>query len=81
MVAARAFANGRRRQGAGGADQVVRHGRDRQPGRVRREHPGWHVSQGAAGDVGEDLLHDGVVAVLAFGLEHGYLELSRQPGL
>jgi len=27
------------RQGAGGAEEVVRHGRDRQPGGVRREHP------------------------------------------
>ena len=31
--------------------------------------PRWHVSQRAAGDVGEDLLHDGVVTVLAFGLD------------
>ena len=56
-------------QGAGGAEQVVRHGRDRQPGRVHSEHPGWHMNQGAAGDVGEDLLHDGVVAVLPLGLD------------
>ena len=33
------------------------------------KHPGRHVSQGAAGDVGEHLLHDGVVAVLPFGLD------------
>jgi hypothetical protein len=35
----------------------------------------------AAGDVGEDLLDDRVVAVLAFCLDELYLELSRQPGL
>jgi hypothetical protein len=39
------------------------------------------VSEGPAGDVGEDLLHDGVVAVLFLGLDQLYLELSRQPGL
>jgi hypothetical protein len=39
------------------------------------------VSKGAAGDVGEDLLDDGVVAVLSLGLDGLYLELSRQPGL
>jgi hypothetical protein len=39
------------------------------------------VRERPAGQVGEDLLHDGVVAVLAFGLEELYLELSRQPGL
>jgi hypothetical protein len=38
------------------------------------------MSKGAAGDVGEDLLHDGVVTVLPLGLDQGYLELSRQPG-
>jgi hypothetical protein len=37
-----------------------------------------HVSEGAAGDVGEYLLHDGVVAVLSLGLDQLYLELSRQ---
>jgi len=39
------------------------------------------MSQGPAGDVGEHLLHDGVVAVLALGLDELYLELSCQPGL
>ena len=57
------------RQGPGSAEQVVRHGRDRQPGRVRGEDPGRHVSQGSAGDVGEELLHDGVAAVLPLGLD------------
>ena len=47
----------------------MRHGRDRQPRGVRGEDPGWHVSQEAAGDVGEDLLHDRVVAVLPLGLD------------
>jgi len=36
---------------------------------------------GATGQVREDLLHQGVVAVVALGLEQPYLELSRQPGL
>jgi hypothetical protein len=39
------------------------------------------MSERAAGDVGEHLLHDRVVAVLALGLDHLYLELSCQPGL
>jgi hypothetical protein len=39
------------------------------------------MSKGSAGDVGEELLHDGVVAVLPLGLDQLYLELSRQPGL
>jgi hypothetical protein len=36
------------------------------------------VSERAAGDVGEDLLDDSVVAVLSLGLDQLYLELSRQ---
>jgi hypothetical protein len=43
--------------------------------------PGWQVRKGAANQVREDLLDDGVVAVLRFGLDQLYLELSRQPGL
>jgi hypothetical protein len=39
------------------------------------------VCERAAGHVGEDLLHDRVVAVLALGLDQLYLELSCQPGL
>jgi hypothetical protein len=39
------------------------------------------MSKRAAGNVGEDLLHDGVIPVLPLGLDHLYLELSRQPGL
>jgi hypothetical protein len=31
------------------------------------------MSKGSAGDIGEDLLHDGVVAVLPFGLDQLYL--------
>jgi hypothetical protein len=38
------------------------------------------MSKGAAGDVGEDLLHDGVVAVLFLGWGRLYLELPRQAG-
>ena len=32
--------------------------------------PGWQVRQGAAAQVREDLLDDGVVTVLRFGLDH-----------
>jgi hypothetical protein len=39
------------------------------------------VSERAAGDVGEDLLDDSVVAMLSLSLDELYLELSRQPGL
>jgi hypothetical protein len=42
-------------QGAGGADQVVRHGRDGKPGRVRGEDAGGKLGQRPAGNVGEDL--------------------------
>jgi hypothetical protein len=38
------------------------------------------VSERTAGDVGEDLLDDSVVAVLSLGLEQRYLELPCQPG-
>jgi hypothetical protein len=38
------------------------------------------VRERPAGDVGDDLLDDRVVAVLAFCLDEDYLELSRQPG-
>ena len=36
------------------------------------------VRERPVGDVGEELLDDGVAAVLAFGLDQFYLELSRQ---
>lgn len=39
------------------------------PRGVRGEGPGRQVGERAAGDVGEDLLHDRVVAVLALGLD------------
>jgi hypothetical protein len=39
------------------------------------------MSERAAGDVGEDLPGDRVVAVQSFGLDELYLELSCQPGL
>jgi hypothetical protein len=38
------------------------------------------VGERAAGDVGEDLLDDSVVAVLSFCLDELYLELPCQPG-
>jgi len=38
------------------------------------------VSEGAAGDVGEHLLDDRVVAVLGLGLDQLYLELPCQAG-
>jgi hypothetical protein len=52
----------------------VRHGREGQPGRICGENTRWQVSQGAAGEVSEDLLFDRVVAVLAFGLDQLYLQ-------
>jgi hypothetical protein len=39
------------------------------------------VSGRSAGDVGEDPLDDGVIAVLPLGLDQLYLELSRLPPL
>jgi len=56
----------------------VGHRRDRQPRGIRGETAGWQVRERAAGDVGEDLLDDGVAAVLGLGLDQLYLELSRQ---
>jgi hypothetical protein len=47
----------------------VCHRRDGQPRGVRGEDPAAHVSERAAGDVGEDLLDDSVAAVLSLGLE------------
>jgi hypothetical protein len=63
------FREWRAGQRASRADQVVCHRRDGQPGRVRGEDPGGHVSERAAGEVGEDLLDDSVVAVLSLGLD------------
>ena len=56
-------------QGASGADQVVRHGRDGKPGGIRGKDPGGKVGQRPAGHVSEDLFHDRMVAVLSFGLD------------
>jgi hypothetical protein len=56
-------------EGPGGAQQVVRHGRDDQPGGVRGENTGGQVGEGAGVQVGDHLLGDGVVAVLAFCLD------------
>ena len=38
------------------------------------------MSKGAAGDVGEDLLHHGVVAVLPLGLDQLYLSFRVSQG-
>jgi hypothetical protein len=56
-------------EGPGGAQQVVRYCRDDEPGGVRREMPGGQVGEGAGVQVGVDLLNDGVIAVLALGLD------------
>ena len=56
-------------EGAGGAQQVVRDGGDGQPGGVGAELPRWQVREGAVVQVGEELLDDGVAAVLLLGLE------------
>ena len=63
-------------EGAGGADQVVGDGGDGQPGGVGGELPRGQVREGAVVEVGEDLLDDGVAAVLLLGLD----ELERGVG-
>jgi hypothetical protein len=52
--------------GSGGAQQIVRHGGENQSCPVCAEMTGWQVGEGACVQVGDDLLDDGVVAVLAF---------------
>ncbi len=52
----------------------------RQPQDRRAKDNQRQVRERAVGPVGEDLLDDGVVAVLGLGLDQLYLELSRQPG-
>jgi hypothetical protein len=52
--------------GAGGAQQVVRHGGEDEPCPVCGEVTGWQVGEGACVQVGDYLLDDGVIAVLAF---------------
>jgi hypothetical protein len=52
-----------------------------QPCGVGREVSRWQVRERPVAAVGEDLLDDRVVAVLAFGLDQFYLELWCQPGL
>jgi len=56
-------------QGAGGAQQVMGDGGAGEPGGIGREEPRGQVAQGAVIPVGEDLLDDGVVAVLSLGLD------------
>jgi hypothetical protein len=60
----------------GGPDQVVRDGGDGQPGGAGGELPRGQVGQGAVAEVGEELLDDGVAAVLLLGLD----ELVRAVG-
>jgi hypothetical protein len=56
-------------EGAGGAHDVVRDGGDGQPGGVGAELAGRQVRQRAVVQVGEELLDDGVAAVLLLGLD------------
>ena len=60
-------------EGTGGAEQVAGDGGDGQPGGVGGELPRRQVGQGPVVQVGEELLDDGVAAVLGFGLD----ELER----
>ena len=69
MRRAAGFREGQAGQRAGGAEQVVRDGGAGQPGGVRGEEPDGRCASGPPVDVGEDLLHDGVVAVLPLGLD------------
>jgi len=55
--------------GAGGADQVAGDGGDGEPGGVGGELPRRQVREGAVVEVGQQLLDDGVAAVLLFGLD------------
>jgi hypothetical protein len=54
---------------AGGAGQVGGDGGQGEPGGVRREVPGGQVGERPVVPVGEDLLDDGVVAVVRLGLD------------
>jgi hypothetical protein len=56
-------------QRPGGAGQVVADSRAGQPRGVGGEVPRGQVGQGAVAEVGEDLLDDGVVAVMGLGLD------------
>ena len=51
--------------GPGGAQQVVRHGGEHEPRAVCAEMTGWQVGEGTCVQFGDDLLDDGVPAVLA----------------
>ena len=76
MVAPRALAWNGAGQRAGGAGQVVADGGQGQPGGIGREVPRRQVRERPGAQVCEDLLDDGVVAVLRFGLDH----LERRVG-
>ena len=56
--------------GSGGAQQVVRHGGEDEPGPVCGEMTGWQVGEGPGVQVGDDLLDDRVAPVLAFCLQY-----------
>ena len=56
-------------QGAGGAQQVAGDGGAGQPRGIGGKRARWQVRERPIAPVGEDLLHDGVVAVLVLGLD------------
>jgi hypothetical protein len=64
------FGAGRAGQGGGGAGQVMADGSTGDPGGVGGEMPRGQVGERAVVPVGEDLLDDGVVAVVRLGLDH-----------
>jgi hypothetical protein len=67
MVAPAGLAVGEAGEGSGGAQQVVRDGGTGEPGGIAGEEPGRQVRERSVGPVGEDLLDDRVVPVLALG--------------
>ena len=81
MVAARALAKARLARAPAARSRLCAMAAKASQAAFAAKDPGGQVSEGAAGEVGEHLLDDGVVAVLPLGLDQLYLELSRQPGL
>ena len=63
-------------QRAGGAGQVVADGGQGEPGGIGREVPRRQVRERPGAQVCEDLLDDGVIAVLRLGLDRLYLKSS-----
>jgi hypothetical protein len=76
MVAARAFAKGRLARAPAARSRLCAMAAMDSQAALAAKTPEGHVSERAAGDVGEDLLHDRVVAVLPLGLD----ELERRVG-